>query len=315
MDSDRVVGRTLPADLVVDATGRSSAAPKWLCELGYEKPDETIVDAHLGYSSRLYQVPDSSKADWVCAIVQRAPPDRKRGGLIFLVEGNRWLVTLIGGGHDSPPADEEGFLEYTRSLRTPIIYDAIKGAEPASSIKTHRATQNRMRHFERAKRFPHNFLLLGDAVCAFNPVYGQGMTVAAMGVMELDKILRERRDKGFEGLSLKFQKRLAKLNKAPWMMATNEDFRYRETVGGCPSVTTKFMHMYMDQVMRLSTESSDVRNVLLHVFSMLIPPTALFRPAILGRVLKQLTNLPKGAPMVKEKRTGTRARLLDRSIN
>jgi len=283
-DSDRVVGRSLTADLVVDTTGRGSVAPKWLNDIGYAKPEESIVDGHLAYASRLFKIPDESLVNWVCAIVQRAPPDRKRGGLVFCVEGNRWLVTLIGSGSDSPPADDAGFLEFARGLRSPVIYNAIKNAEAVSAVITHRGTQNRLRHFERVKRLPENFVLLGDSVCAFNPVYGQGMTVAALGVVELDKSLRELKKRNFSGLSLKFQKRLARLNKAPWMMATSEDYRYRGTEGGCPSIATRFMHKYMDQVMLLATQDPDVRDRLLHVFSMLRPPTSLFKPAVLLRV-------------------------------
>ncbi|HEY8411525.1 MAG TPA: hypothetical protein VIK76_08985, partial [Pyrinomonadaceae bacterium] len=96
-DADRRVAKQLNADLIVDATGRASRAPRWLRDLGYEPPDETIVDAHLGYASRLYRIPEDFDGDWSCAYVQSAPPERKRGGILFTVEGNRWLVTLIGG--------------------------------------------------------------------------------------------------------------------------------------------------------------------------------------------------------------------------
>ena len=165
--------------------------------------------------------------------------------------------------------------------------DAIRIAEPESPIKTHRATQNRLRRYERAKAMPENFLVVGDAACAFNPVYGQGMTTAALGVMALDECLRERNG-NLAGLSRRFQKRLAKINQAPWLLAIGEDYRYRETVGGSPSLMTKFMHRYMDQVVRLATHSVEVRKVLLQAFNMLLPPTALFQSRVLFRVLLQV---------------------------
>ena len=286
---DRTVARKLRADLIVDATGRASQAPKWLADVGYPAIKETVVNAHIGYASRLYQIPENFKADWQCAFVQAAPPERKRGGILFAVEGNRWLVTLIGGGRDYPPSDETEFLEFARSLPVPTVYDAIRNAEPLSSIKTHRATENRLRRFELAERLPDNFLALGDAVCAFNPVYGQGMTIAALGALTLEQSLRKQRihraNRGFEGFSRRFQRRLAKVNKAPWMMATGEDFRYREVEGGSCSRMNTFMHKYMDHVVQLATRSSLVRNVLLRAFSMLAPPRALFQPAILLRVV------------------------------
>ena len=286
-ESDRRVAKELRADLVVDATGRASRTPRWLQDLGCEPPEEIVIDAHLAYASRLYHIPENFDHGWQCAYVQPAPPEQKRGGILFKVEDNRWLLTLIGRSADQPPSDEPGFLEFARSLRVQTIYDAISNAEPASPIKTHRATQNRLRRYERAKAMPENFLVLGDAACAFNPVYGQGMTTAALGVMMLDKCLRERHGK-LLGLSRRFQRRLAKINEAPWLLATGEDYRYPETVGGSPSLMTKFMHRYMDRVVRLATRSVEVRRILLQAFNMLIPPTALFQPRVLFRVLLQV---------------------------
>lgn len=283
-ESDRRVAAELRADLVVDTTGRASRAPRWLDDLGYETPEEIVIDAHLAYASRLYRIPENFDGDWQCAYVQAAPPDQKRGAILFKVEGNRWLVTLIGRAGDCPPGDEAGFLEFARSLRTSTIYDAIRDAEPITPIKTHRATQNRLRRYERMKQLPENFLLLGDSVCAFNPVYGQGMTTAALGAMALQQCLREQNGSS-KGLSRKFQKRLAKVNAAPWLLATGEDYRYRETEGGTPTLMTRFMHRYMDRVVQLATHSVAVRTVLLRAFNMLVPPTALFQPRVLFRVL------------------------------
>ena len=288
-EADRRVATEIRADLFVDATGRASRAPRWLAQLGYEPPEEIVVNAHLGYASRLYRIPENFHEQWQCAFVQSAPPERKRGALLFRVEGNRWLVTLVGGGRDYPPNDDAGFLEFARSMPVPTVYDAIRSAEPLTPIKTHRATENRLRRFERAKRLPRNFVLLGDAVCAFNPVYGQGMTTASLGAVALHECLQQQRrlhpDGSFHGFSRRFQKRLAKVIEAPWLMATGEDYRYHETDGAAPGQMTRFMHWYMDQVLQLATRIVSVRRVLLDAFSMLIPPTALFQPRVLFRVL------------------------------
>jgi 2-polyprenyl-6-methoxyphenol hydroxylase-like FAD-dependent oxidoreductase len=284
-ESDRRVAKELRADVVVDTTGRAARAPRWLEDLGYEAPEEIVIDAHLGYASRLYRIPENFAGDWQCAYVQAKPPDQKRGAILFKVEGNRWLVTMIGRAGECPPGDEQGFLEFARSLRVSTIYDAIRDAEPVSPIKTHRATQNRLRRYERVKQLPDNFLLLGDSVCAFNPVYGQGMTTAALGAMTLRDCLREQ---NMIGLSRRFQKRLAKVIAAPWLLAIGEDYRYPETEGGSLSLMTRFMHRYMDRVVQLATHSVAVRTVLLRAFNMLVPPTALFQPRVLFRVLLQV---------------------------
>jgi 2-polyprenyl-6-methoxyphenol hydroxylase-like FAD-dependent oxidoreductase len=198
---------------------------------------------------------------------------------------------LIGGGRDYPPGDEQGFLEFAESLPVPIIADAIRAAEPIAPIRTHRATENRLRHFEKVANLPENFLVFGDAACAFNPVYGQGMTIAALGALTLRQCLEKQKslhgDGNLCGLARRFQKQLAKVNKAPWLMATGEDYRYREAVGGKPGVMTRFMHWYMDRVLRLATREVEVRSVLLQVFNVVLPPSALFRRAVLLRVIRE----------------------------
>jgi 2-polyprenyl-6-methoxyphenol hydroxylase-like FAD-dependent oxidoreductase len=303
-DADRRVARELRADLVVDTTGRASRAPRWLQELGCEPPKETVINAHLGYASRLYRIPANFDGGWTCAYVQSAPPQRKRGAILFRVEGDRWLLTLVGGGRDYPPSDEQAFLEFAESLPVPIIADAIRSAEPVSPIRTHRGTENRVRHFDGVRNLPENFIALGDAACAFNPVYGQGMTIASLGALALQKCLRERRS--LNGLSQRFQRRLAKVNKAPWLMATGEDYRYPETEGGSPGLMTRFMHWYMDRVLQLATRDVAVRSVLLEVFNLLIPPPALFRRTILFAVIREAIK-PSAARVAQPRATTPRA--------
>jgi len=275
----------VPADLIVDATGRGSKAHRWLEELGHSAPKETVVNAHTGYASRLYRVPEGFKSEWCSLFIQANPPKEKRGGLLLRVEGNRWLVTLVGGDHDYPPTDEDEFVEFARSLRSPLIYDAIKNAEPLTPIRGHRGTENRWRHFESTKDLPSNFIAIGDSVCAFNPVYGQGMTIASIEALTLHECLQEQRDN--KVFSRSFQKRLAKLNQTPWMLATGEDMRYAGTEGAVANRRVRFMHWYMNQVFKLASFDPDVRLVLLKVFGMLVKPTALFRPRIVFSILVQ----------------------------
>lgn len=138
-----------------------------------------------------------------------------------------------------------------------------------------------MHRYERLSRSPHNFVVTGDAACAFNPVYGQGMTTAALGAFWLGKALLDQRRRAPGGdltnFSLLFQRRLAKINAAPWLLATGEDYRFRETVGGKPTLATRLMHRYMDKVVQLTTGNRNVRRTLLEVFHMLKQPTAALR--------------------------------------
>jgi 2-polyprenyl-6-methoxyphenol hydroxylase-like FAD-dependent oxidoreductase len=286
-------------DLVVDASGRGSKAPQWLKALGYMPPKETVINAFLGYASRAYNCPSGFQSDWKGRLVQAAPPYQTRSGLIFPIEGNRWMVTLAGGDRDYPPTDETGFLDFVRSLPDPQIYEAIKDAEPLSSIYGYRGIANRMRHYEQLPRMPEGFVVMGDAVCAFNPIYGQGMTTAILGAQTLDKCLSEHwqsRLKGnLTGLTRRFQKELVKVNTVPWLLTTSEDYRYSKTEGGKPNLITWLMHWYMDRVVLLTTEKANVRLVLLEIMQMLKPPTALFHPSIIAQVIKQVV-LPKREP-------------------
>jgi hypothetical protein len=195
--------------------------------LGYPTPADEVVDAHVGYASRLYRKPSSRRPDWQAVYLQAAPPDIPRAGVAFSVEGDRWLVSLAGT-EPCPPADDEGFLAFARSLPSSLVYDAIAAAEPLSPIVATRSGENRLRRFERLVRWPERFIVMGDAACAFNPVYGQGMTVAALEAVALDECLK-RTSTGQLGRS--FQRRLARIVALPWALATGPCGAPRRRIG------------------------------------------------------------------------------------
>ena len=183
---------TLHADLVVDASGRSSRLPSWLEDLGYAAPQESTVNADVGYATRWYKIPEDWQADWKMVLLATRFPDIKGGAVVQPVEGNRWVVTLVGYKGDHPPTDEAGFEEFARRLIGPQVWEAISAAEPLTSIGGYRRTENHWRHYERLKRWPQGLIALGDSVCAFNPVYAQGMTVSALSAEILDDFLKRR---------------------------------------------------------------------------------------------------------------------------
>jgi 2-polyprenyl-6-methoxyphenol hydroxylase-like FAD-dependent oxidoreductase len=275
---------TLRFELVVDASGRNSNASKWLKALGYAPPEETYINSHLGYTSRVYRRPERFGQGRKGINVQATPPEGTRGGALFPLEGDRLMVTLYGVGGDYPPTDEKGFMDFARSLRSPRLYETIADAEPISDISGYRDTANRRRHYEKLSRQPDNFLVTGDAACAFNPVYAQGMTTAALGAEILEECLRE--SGNLTGLSKRFQKKLAKANATSWLMATGEDFRVRGVEGGKATLATRLTHRYMDRVLALSLQDTSVRQTFLEVFLMLKSPTALLGPGIALKVLR-----------------------------
>ena len=232
--------------------------------------------------------PHAAPADWKCLYVQAAPPERTRGGVAFAIEGGRWIVTLGGIGGDYPPTEEAGFRQFMRSLASQELFEVVEGAQPLSPIAGYRATENRWRHYERLSRRPEGLLVLGDAACAFNPVYGQGMTMAALGALVLRESLeaqRTRQDDTLDGLAREFQRALARLNKGPWLLATSEDFRSPLLDGARPGLSSRLMHRYLDRLIAHTTGDRDLRKVFLGVLHMINPPNALFRPDILAKVL------------------------------
>ncbi len=276
---ERASGRAeeLAADLVVDATGRGSQAPKWLGALGYAAPPEAQVKIDIAYTSRLFR---RRPEDVVGRFVVPEPPRERRAGGAFPIEGGRWLVTLACYLGERAPQDDRGFLEYARSLPAPDVAEVIADAEPLTEAVVHTFPASRRRHYEKLTRFPARFVVLGDAVCSFNPVYGQGMTVAAMEAQVLDAWLR---DGGLRDPH-RFFARLAKVVDIPWMLAVGEDFRYPQ-VAGPKAPGTALINAYVARVHRAAIRDERVALAFTRVAHLLAPPALLFQPQIAARVL------------------------------
>ena len=272
---------TLHADLVVDASGRSSRLPRWLEELGYAAPQESTVNADVAYATRWYKIPDDWQADWKMVLLATRFPDISGGAVVQPVEGRRWIVTLVGYAGDHPPTDETGFTEFARRLAGPQAWEAIRAAEPLTGISGYRRTANHWRHYERLKRWPQGLIALGDAVCAFNPVYAQGMTVSALSAEILDGVLAKA---GPDGLGLAFQKKMAKMLQIPWQFATGDDFRWAGRKAGDATFLDRFMHSYVENVLA-RIHQPDICLTFFRVAHLISSPVALFRPGIALPVL------------------------------
>ena len=289
----------LAADLVVDASGRGSRAPRWLTSLGYGQVQETNVKIDVGYASRIYRCPAQLPTDWKVLVILGPSPDYKRAGVIFPIEGGHWMVTLGGWLRDYPPDDDAGFLDYARSLSQPDLYEAIKEAEPITPIAVYKYTANCWRHYERLSRLPEGFIVMGDAVCAFSPVYGQGMSVAAFEAKTLDTCLREQQswngNKHPTSFPQRFQQAIAREIKTPWMLATGEDLRYPGTEGH-RSLRTRFFNWYIRRVIGLTASNPHVAAAFFQVWHLLKPLKSLFEPRIVRAVLiRELVSRLRGS--------------------
>jgi flavin-dependent dehydrogenase len=280
----------LTADLVVDASGRDSSVLEWLAALGYELPEEVVIDGKLGYATRIYQRPRAFQPDWQVLALLNSWPDIRRGGIILPIEEDRWIVTVAGIGDDHPPTDETGFLTFVEGMQTPLLADALKQAEPLTPIYGYQRMENRWRHFERLARWPEGFLAVGDAVCHLNPYYGQGMAVAAQTAVALEQRLKGGQQ---PEMARRFQQAVANIFAGPWVLATSEDMRSPITVGGGhPGAVDRLMYRYVDGVKRRIARDPKALRTFVEVSHLLKPSSAMMRPGMVWGVLTQ----PKGRP-------------------
>jgi 2-polyprenyl-6-methoxyphenol hydroxylase-like FAD-dependent oxidoreductase len=292
--------QVLQADLVVDCSGRNSKGPEWLQQMGYGAPTETKVDSQVSYTTRWYEAKTNAK--WVVLTISGRPAKNlRRGGGIMLVEGDRWVVTLAGVNGDHAPHDEDGFLAYAKSLASPAIYHTIKEARPLSPIIGFRYHGSRIRHYEKLTRRPERLILLGDAVCSFNPIYGQGMTVAALEVELLERLLATWRGESLDGFASAFQQAVPMCTQDAWLLATGEDLRYPGTIGKRPNALMRMVQVYTDWALEATALDSEAAVTFSRVVHLVERPSALFKPHVLWAVLRsRFANRQSGASHVPD---------------
>ena len=267
------------ANLVVDASGRGSQSPAWLERMGFPRPPEDAVRVGLGYTTRVYRrKADHLKGD-LAAICPSAPP-AKRGGVALALEGDRWMVTLFGMLGEHPPTDEAGFLEFARSLPAPDVHEVIAHAEPITDMIPFKFPQSTRRRYEHVDRFPAGYLVFGDALCSFNPIYGQGMSVAALQATALDACLRA----GDTALAKRFFRAASTVLEGPWTMAVGGDLRY-QGVEGTRSAMVKFVNWYIGKLHIAAAGDPVVARAFHRVANLLDPPPSLMQPSIAFRIL------------------------------
>lgn len=280
------------ANLVVDAGGRGSQLPQWLESMGYRRPEETALRVDVTYASQLLR--GQREHGWHALHFTAVPPCN-RHGVIFAVEGERMLATLVGFHGERPPADEPGFLDYARSLPVPDIHRVIAAATPLESISLYSFPANLRRHYERLETFPDGLLVAGDAICSFNPVYGQGMTLSALQIATLDRLLRARAEGDLSGLSRQFHRATAEVIDSAWRITTGEDLRHPQTAGARP-VGAAFLHWYTARLHACSSEDVKLAQAFFRVMHLLDPPGALFHPRVAWRTLRWRDRRRAAAP-------------------
>lgn len=277
-DGDQV--EELDADLVVDATGRGSRSSLWLRELGYAPPAEDRITINLAYTTRRFLLnSDPYGAD--LSINPVASLDNPRGAFFPKLHDGSSMLSLTGMLGDHPPTDIEGFLAFTKTLAAPEIYEAVKDAEPLDDPVTFKYPASVRRRYERLTEFPRGFLVIGDGVCSFNPVYGQGMTVAALEAT----VLQEQLGQGTEPDAIQFFRAIAPLIDSPWDISAGGDLNF-PGVEGPRTLKVRMGNAYMGKLHTAATRDARVTEAFFRVAGLVDPPQALMRPSMVLRVLR-----------------------------
>lgn len=280
VDGPDGTARELPADLVVEATGRGTRAPGWLQELGCGEVPVTEIKSDVRYVSRMFRHKGPAP-DFKLALLQNDWPSTHLCGA-FRVEGDAWSVTLQTMLGEEVPATDEAFLEYAKNVPVPHLARLLEQSEPLGPLLFYRIPANLRRHYERLTRFPDGLAIIGDAATAFNPRYGQGMAAAVLGAEVLEQSLQDPAFGG-PGSGQRFQKALAKAMDLPWEMSAGEDLPF--IMQGRLPLATRFANWYTRRLLRLCSVDREALEAFTGVMHLLRPMGDLFRPRLLWKVL------------------------------
>lgn len=272
--------RTIAAELVVDACGRASRTPIWLEQLGYPRPAEEQVQVDITYVTRIYRR-EPHHLEGLLGALNNAVPGAPRVGIVAAQEDSQFAVALSGILGEEPPTDDEGIAKFAESLAAPQVAEVARTAVPLSEPVKMRFPASRRRRYERLRRFPDGYLVVADALCSFNPIYGQGMTVAALEALLLRRLL----DDGTDGLARRFFRGAARLIDAPWSIAVGTDLRFPE-VAGRRSAKVRFVNEYVHRLHVAAAADPVLGAAFLRVINLIDPPTRLLAPAVVLRVLR-----------------------------
>ena len=285
-----VDSRSIEADLVVDATGRAHRARQWLAAIGFSSPEETEIGLDTAYSTANFRRPESFCGEPLIFITGPAPHFTRRG-YVITIENGTLLVSLIGRFGDFPPTDKEGFIAFARELHSDLAYRVIKDGEQLTPIAHQRFVSSVQRHYERMKPCPEGFLVIGDALCHFNPIYAQGMSAAAKQAEILREILtgRAAQSRGLGGIASSFFNQAAGFNSTPWNLAAGADFAFPQTRGVRPPNAPERAR-YFAELDRLAQEDAEVLRLMTEVFHLVQPLSVLQEEPLRSRVLSRFAS-------------------------
>jgi 2-polyprenyl-6-methoxyphenol hydroxylase-like FAD-dependent oxidoreductase len=282
--------RSLRADLVVDASGQGSLTLALLKSVGLPKPEQTDIGIDMGYASAAFELSEAP-SDWKVTVTFPEKPSSGKTGYLFQIEGDRWMA-LVGERHAPPPPDSFGsFLDLTRQLRTSTIFDTLKNARPIGKVHRFSFPESSWRHYEQLAAFPRGLIPLGDAICCFNPIHGQGMSVALQQACALRDLLERHAGDNdpLEGLAPAYFAAITPLIAGPWSMSAVPDFTNPMTRGTPPKDLENSMR-FEAGLMHLAARDAEVHELLMAVRHLIKPASALHDPDLVRRVQMELAD-------------------------
>lgn len=280
---------TITADLVVDTSGRSSKAVRWLTELGYDVPKPELLKVSLGYSTRQYRIPSRQKVTWDVIRVEGDPSARAYTGVFSTIENNIAEMLLWNVGGRYPSTDIDQYEREIAQLDSPVFVETLQNLEPVSAPRGYRIPELFRQHFEQMKRWPSGLLVMGDAFCNFDPIYGQGMTIAAMEAEVLDACLRDQVNCPESGFELAVLQKMQDTIEPAWWLNCVADLRCPgvEYVGSGPLKGVKFAQHYFDFILKQAMAQTDDELYGLYwlVNSVFLHPRELFNPQMVTSLL------------------------------
>jgi 2-polyprenyl-6-methoxyphenol hydroxylase-like FAD-dependent oxidoreductase len=283
---------TLDANLVVDATGRGEGGLRWLSALGIAPPDVDEVKVDFGYSSAVVELHDDPARNWRALAIGNLPRAGARGAVLLPIEGGRWICSLGGRAGDYPPDVAEDYLDFAKNLPQPTLYEALARARFVSPAARMIYPANRFRRYERHAALPKGLIPVGDALCSFNPTYGQGMTSAALQAAALaDTFSGRGAGEPLDILTQRYLERAADAARLPWRQANFNDFLYPTTEGDRSMFSPEEMQ-YRMQIQMAAARDEEVRRLTNEVSHLLIPFERLLEDDVRTRVAAATSAAP-----------------------
>ena len=285
---DGAAEEVLAAKVVVDATGRQTRLPRWLEDLGLTPPEEDVSKLDVAYVSGRFAHDPGDGA--LANLVGGVPPHGRAGGATMAVEGDSLIVTVAGILGEVPPTDLEELVDYTATLPDPVIHDLIAGRESLAEPILMRIPPSRRRHYDQLEDLPAGLVPIGDALCSFNPVYGQGMSVAAVSAGRLGDCL----DAGKDDLTSRYLAAVDGIVDHAWSMAQGADARYLPAAQARQPPPVRLLGRYQQRLVAAAADDPAVASAFLEVMGLIATPPSLLRPGVALRVFAHA--LRRGGP-------------------